>query len=389
MKTVEVDAWLIIFRENNNDPLAKHVGCENAGQQDVFLFYFDEKGFHSKAYSPAGESKALEDINLLNEVVSVPREQSTVSLAAEFIEKKKFERIAINTSQNNAQADGLSHIQYKALATNLSNVTIQKLVSSENLVYEYLAIKLPAEVDIMRAAAVITAAWQLEAYSQIEVGKTTDKDVALFLKRKIDEYGVTDAWAADQNPNVVSGTDRGHSHATSRVIQVGDVIQTDFGIKVHNTWVTDIQCFAYVLKPGETAPPADILYYWERAKKVRAAAFDAMRPGATGRDVDIAQRKVLKETNSIPVMWSTGHPVGYVTHDSGPKLGGATANPPNLASLKLLKPGMTFAFDGFHSWLLPSGEPKTISVEEMVVITEDGAEYLISPQQDLILIGGK
>jgi hypothetical protein len=28
----KVDAWLVICRENNNDPLASHVGCENAGQ---------------------------------------------------------------------------------------------------------------------------------------------------------------------------------------------------------------------------------------------------------------------------------------------------------------------------------------------------------------------
>jgi hypothetical protein len=35
---------------------------------------------------------------------------------------------------------------------------------------------------------------------------------------------------------------------------------------------------------------------------------------------------------------------------------------------------------------LPNGKPKTISVEEMVVITKDGAEYLIPPQQDLVLI---
>jgi Xaa-Pro dipeptidase len=29
---------------------------------------------------------------------------------------------------------------------------------------------------------------------------------------------------------------------------------------------------------------------------------------------------------------------------------------------------------------------KTISVEEMVVVTEDGAEYLTPPQEELVLI---
>lgn len=50
---------------------------------------------------------------------------------------------------------------------------------------------------------------------------------------------------------------------------------------------------------------------------------------------------------------------------------------------------MTFAFDGFHCWKQPDGTTKTISVEEMAVVTESGAEYLITPQEELILVGGK
>jgi Xaa-Pro aminopeptidase len=386
MKAANVDAWLVICRENANDPLAKHVGCENAGQTAAFIFYQSDNKFASLAFSPKGEAMALADLGLLDEVTEVERGANIYQLAADFVKAKDLKRVAINSSDANKLADGLSHSQYKKLAKALGTKYIDRLVSSEKLVYEYLAIKLPSEVEIMRQAAATTAKWQLEAYAQVVPGKTTDRDVALFLKNKMKEAGVGDAWSPDQNPNVVSGTDRGHSHATDRVIQPGDVIQTDFGIRVHDTWVTDIQRFAYVLKEGETKPPKDIAYYWESAKKGREAAFNAMKPGATGRDVDTAQRDVLTATNSIPVMWSTGHPVGYVAHDAGPNLGGAYLEPPRPASLLPLKEGMTFAFDGFHSWLLPNGKPKTISVEEMVVITKDGAEYLIPPQQDLVLI---
>ena len=47
---------------------------------------------------------------------------------------------------------------------------------------------------------------------------------------------------------------------------------------------------------------------------------------------------------------------------------------------------MTFAFDGFHAWKLDQENLKTISVEEMAVVTENGAEYLIAPQDEMILI---
>jgi hypothetical protein len=47
---------------------------------------------------------------------------------------------------------------------------------------------------------------------------------------------------------------------------------------------------------------------------------------------------------------------------------------------------MTFAFDGFFSWAISDSTSKTISVEEMVVITTHGAEWLTAPQEDLVLI---
>ncbi len=389
MKKAKVDAWMVVCRENNNDPLADHVGCENAGQTAVFMFYNDAQGFHSLAFSPLGESTALAEMQLLDHVIPVQRSGSAIKLAADFIAKRAFKTIAINTSSKNAQADGLSYSQYQAILNALEPELHSRLTSADELVYQWLAIKLPEEVEIMRQAAILTAQWQLEAYATIAPGKTTDADVARFLKKKMKQAGVTDAWAPDQNPNVNSGTDRGHSHATDKIIQAGDVIQTDFGIRVYDRWVTDIQRFAYVLGSEETKAPDDIEYYWTSAKQGRDAAFNAMKPGVKGIEVDAAQRAVMQATNSVPVMWSTGHPVGYVAHDTGPNLGGSAAVSVRPAAQRVLQQGMTFAFDGFHSWFMPDGNPKTISVEDMVVITQDGAEYLIPPQVELVLVGHK
>jgi Xaa-Pro aminopeptidase len=238
----------------------------------------------------------------------------------------------------------------------------------------------------MRRAAALTEQLELEAYARILPGVTTDADVARFLKARMAELGVLDGWAPDQNPNVNSGPDRGHSHATDKVIQPGDVIQTDFGIRVHDMWVTDIQRFAYVMAPGDEAPP-EVLERWQNARDGSRAAFEAMRPGATGWEVDRAQREILEARGSIPIIWSTGHPVGYWAHDLGPRLGGAAGGAsPSGDAARPLRPGQTFAFDGFFGWPRGDGTTKTISVEEMVVITESGAEWLIPPQEELILI---
>lgn len=388
LKNANLDAWLVICRENNNDPIADHIGGENAGGTAVFIFYNDTDGFHSKVFSPSGEATALDDLDIHDEVVSVERGTSAVKMAVEFIKTKDFTAIAVNSSDSNSVADGLSYTQRKNLEDVLGEYA-NRLVPSTDVVYEWLSIKLPAEVDILRKAAQLTSDWQIEAYKQIVPGKSTDADIAKFLKQKMTEYGVKDGWAPDQNPNVNSGEDRGHSHATDKVIMPGDVIQIDFGIKVYDRWVSDIQRFAYVLKDDETETPKDILHYWESGKAGNRAALAAMKPGVKGVDVDRAQRVLMETAGSDYVMWSTGHPVGYVAHDVGPNLGGSQASHVRAASEKLIKEGMTFAFDGFHAWKLENGGVKTISVEEMAVVKKEGAEYLIAPQEDLILICSK
>ena len=379
-------AWLILCRENDNDPLADHIGGENASGTAAFLFYLDESGFHSRVFSPIGEATALTDLAIHDVIIPVPRGESAIQHAAAFVLEQNFPRLAVNSSSSNAQADGLSHAQHQALMAALGESWADRLVSSEQLVYEWLSIKLPAEVEIMRRAAEVTARWQIEAYEQIVSGVTTDADVAAYLKQRMAEAGVDDAWAPDQNPNVNSGSDRGHSHATDKIIMPADVIQTDFGISVYGRWVSDIQRFAYVLREDETTAPPRIQNYWESARDGGFAAFAAMRPGVKGIEVDAAQRALMEKNGSEYVMWSTGHPVGYVAHDTGPNLGGSQLETPRPAAQLPLKAGMVFAFDGFHAWTLSSGGTKTISVEEMAVITPDGAKYLIPPQQELILI---
>ena len=391
MQRAEVDAWVIICRENDNDPLAAHVGCENAGGTAAFLFFLEGNNVRSLAFSPEGEAKSLRDVGIHDEVVQFERGGSVFNLVAEELSRVNPRVIAINSSERNI-ADGLSYTQRIKLENALGFVLMQRLVSSQNLVTEWLSVKLPAEIEIMRKAAEITAALEIEAYAMVVPGVTKDSDVGKFLKKRMRELGVEDAWAPEQNPNVNSGVDRGHSHATEKVIAAGDFIQTDFGIKVYGTWCTDIQRFAYVLAPGMTEPPAEALEKWENARKGSRIALAAMIPGNSGYSVDKAQREWMKEAGSLPIIWSTGHPVGYWTHDVGPRLGGAQSdNPPTGDALRPLIPGQTFAFDGFFSWPLENdnGDTKTMSVEEMAYITETGANYLIPPQEDLILISSR
>lgn len=389
MKRAGVDAWLIACRENNNDPLAPHVGGENAGYPAVILFFLNGDRIDSLALSPWGEAAAMRDLAVHGRVVEFERGGDVWALAAEHLRAADPAKIAVNCSPRPI-ADGMSWTQRVDLEAAIGPELAGRLVSAEDLVAEWLSVKLPEEVEIMRLAGALTIQLEIEAYRTIVPGKTRDIDVARRIKAWMAELGVEDGWSPDGNPNVNSGIARGHAGPSEKVIRPGDTIQTDFGIKVFGTWCTDYQRFAYVLRPGETEPPPDVQYKWESGRQGSRIAKAAMKPGVRGVDVDRAQRAWMEARGSRPVTWGTGHPVGYWAHDTGPYLaGGQLAGGPFGDMLRVLRPGQTFAYDGFFTWEAEvdgvQGE-KMISVEEMVVITEDGAEYLNPPQEDLILI---
>ena len=389
MQLSGVDAWCVVCRENANDPLAVHVGGENAGGTMAIVFYYLDGVVSSTAFSPWGEASGLRDMKVHDDVVSLDQPAMIYSELAMHLKSLDPNRIALNSSGKGI-ADGLSWSQRNALEKELSPEFRSRLVSSEDLVSEWLSVKLPEEVEIMRKAGELTVKLQKEAYMQVVPGETRDIDVARYIQGRMEELGVDHAWAPDQNPNVNSGYPKGHAGASEKVIEAGDFIQTDFGIKVYGIWCTDYQRFAYVLAPGEKKPPVEDLKKWEYAREGHRRVLAAMKPGIRGYDVDHVQREWMKETGSKPVMWGTGHPVGYWAHDVGPYLGGGQRpDPPSGDALRLLRVGQTFAYDGFFCWEVVQGDPSTrkfISVEEMAVVTENGAEYLIPPQEELILI---
>jgi Xaa-Pro dipeptidase len=59
--------------ENNNDPLADHIGGENAGGLAAFLFYKHNEEVRSIVFSPVGEATALAELEIHDRVVPVER----------------------------------------------------------------------------------------------------------------------------------------------------------------------------------------------------------------------------------------------------------------------------------------------------------------------------
>lgn len=185
----------------------------------------------------------------------------------------------------------------------------------------------------------------------------------------------------------MAGLVRGHSAASEAVILPGSIVRIDAGAD-EDGYKTDIQRLAYVLRPGETAAPEEVAKAFATVRAANRAAAAALKPGATGTDVDTAARKVVTDAGYEEFMHATGHPIGFYTHDIGPLL--APAWPDRYGKLGgyTIERDQTFAIEPSLevelSWMM--GGRVGFGLEEDYVVTEKGSEPLGTPQDALILI---
>jgi len=387
MDAARVDAWVIFCRENHSDPLARHVGGEHAGRLTAFVFSRGPDGLESHVIAPATEVITLGERLTHAKVVAGSAGQSPFELVAAHLRGRNPSAIAVNKSELTV-ADGLTATQYEQLVGALGPDLAGRLTSSEELVHRWLAVKLPAEIEIMRKAGALTSLLEYEALDAVVPGTTTNLDLQRHLRRRVEELELGHAW--EDNPGIQSGLDRGRGSDAKRVIVAGDVIDIDFGIKVYDTWCTDVQRFAYVLAPGETTPPPEIRKAWNAARESSRRIVAAMRPGVAGWEIDRVQVEWMEEQGSLRHWAGTGHSVGYWAHDVGPSISGFSKDGrPRGAAARILEPGMVFAFDGNFVWPAEDGGQKgtrSITLEEMAAVTAGGAAYLTPMQEELVLI---
>jgi Xaa-Pro aminopeptidase len=106
----------------------------------------------------------------------------------------------------------------------------------------------------------------------------------------------------------------------------------------------------------------------------------AMRPGVTGQSVDAVGRRVITDSGYEEFPHGLGHQVGRFAHDGTALLGPAWEKYAKKPFVPL-EEGMVFTLE--PRLTVPGRGIAT--VEEMVVVRADGAEYLSTPQKTLIV----
>jgi Xaa-Pro aminopeptidase len=387
MKNENIDMWIVLTREYAVDPLAKDLSADKAVAKTALIFVNEDKNLKKIAICASYDVDPIQKSGIYDTVISYKKEGLAPHLK-KIVEEINPKKIALNISEDSPIADGLTASMLEYLKNTLGEKFAKRFISSENIVIAYRSQLLPEEIEIMREAVKITEEIISKALSNevIKPGKTTEKDVANYIKKLMRDYGVGPSWEEESCPSVNAGITRGHSEPSDYVIQRGDLITIDFGINLSG-YCTDIQRTAYVLREDETQPPDYILKMFETNVKSIEEGFKKMKPGATGFEVDSSARAVILSAGYEEYPHAAGHVIGYSTHEIGPILGPNWKDRYGKKPFYKLLPGQTFALE--PSVYLYSKERNgylRIGLEEDVLITETGAEFLSTPQKELILI---
>ena len=375
------DLWLVFTREAARDPIAADIAGGDVVARSALLFARTPDGFRKVAIVASYDVAPIKESGIYDEVISY-RDEGIKPQLEKRIAELNPKRIGVDVSRDVPNADGLTVGMRQYLEEILGAEVAARFASAEPIIVSFRGRRLPEEVAVLREAAVYTDKIMREALSSqvITPGKTTENDVANYLRRRTAEFGATVPFIS-----VVVGPVRGHGGPSERVIQPGDLVRIDFGI-THRGYSTDVQRTAYVLRPGETAPPPEIQKMWDTCRAATDAAIAAMRPGVTGNSVDTVARKVLTDAGYQGYPHAAGHAIGFDVHDVGPLLGPEWPERYGSTVFLKLEKDQTFAVEPIL-YADYQGEEINIGLEEDVVVTADGVERLHPRQNELLLIG--
>ncbi len=379
MQELGIDAWLTFVRETTavRDPVLSLIyGPASLTWQSALLF---SAAGERVAIVGHYEAHAVEQVSVFDRVVGY--HESIRPSLLEVLGRWDPREIAINYALDDVHADGLTHGMHLALLDLLVGTPwANRLASAEKLIGALRARKTPTEVARIRVAVETTRLIYARTFDAIQPGMT-EADVSEFMHEQMAVLGVDSAWDYEGCPIVNAGPDSpvGHGAPGDRVVQRGQIVHLDFGVR-QDEYCSDIQRVMYLLAEDEAEPPEPVRRGFEVVRAAVEAAVAACQPGVAGVAVDAAARRVITDAGYEEYKYATGHGLGRTAHDGGPLLGpawerygAAPRRQVEVGHVYTIEPGLAVPGYGY------------IGLEEDVLVTEQGAQYLGTPQTTLIV----
>jgi Xaa-Pro aminopeptidase len=382
LKEQDTDVWLTFVRETSGvrDPvLDLLIGAGDLTWPTALIL--TKKGERIAIVGNL-EKESLQRLDVFTEILGY--DTAVSGLLKETITRLDPKRVAVNTSRNNVHADGLTHAMYEFLREYLAGTPYaDRLISAEAVISAMRGRKTPSEQERVRKAVQITDEIFKKTFAQIKVGMT-EIEVGEMMQNLAREYDVELAWPAEGCPAVNSGPNSpvGHSGPTAIKLERGHILHFDFGVK-YEDYCSDIQRVCYILREGETQAPAEVQRGFDTIRTAVEKSREAMKAGVTGNSIDVISREIVIDAGYPDYPYALGHQLGRVAHDGGALLGPLWEKYGDSPKQKLevgqvftIEPGLAVNGYGY------------IGLEEDVVVTDNGAEYLGEPQKEIVLLKG-
>ena len=307
---------------------------------------------------PAGEATLYTDFRYAEaarQVDGVQFEETPRALIAALAERLSGRRIGVEAAHLSlANADLLRGGGVRLVATALAVEGLR-------------AAKEPGELELMRRAAAISDRVFEELAGEPFVGRT-EKELAWWLEQAWHEAGADGA----SFPAVVAAAENGaRPHAKPRDVAIpeGTLVVVDAGCSVAG-YASDCTRTFFT---GE--PAGRLREVYDLCSTAQLDGLAAVAPGANGRDVDAASRVAIGAAGMADLYGhGLGHGVGLEVHEQ------PTLRP---ESDSVLTPGNVVTVEpGLY---LP-GE-FGVRIEDMVVVTEAGAERLTTMTKEPVQVG--
>ena len=291
-------------------------------------------------------------------------------------------QIGLNYSMDDKTSDGLTVGMHLMLQDLLRGTPfVERLVSAGPLLSALRSRKTAGEIARIRTAINTTEDIVDLVDREIRIGRS-EKDIGDFIHGEFQRRGLPAAWAWDGCPIVNSGPNSavGHGVPSEHIkIEAGHIVHIDLGVQ-QDGYCSDIQRLWYVRKPGETELPAELQRAFDTVRQAIREGAKALRPGAKGYEVDAVARDVVIDAGYDEYMHAFGHGLGKACHDGGPLLGPRWERYGSTPDMKV-EVGNIYTLE--LGVITSAGY---VGLEEDVLVTENGVEFLSKEQTSIRMI---
>lgn len=239
-------------------------------------------------------------------------------------------------------------------------------VLATDVLRELRMLKEDAEVDALRKAGAAIDRVHARVPEFLAPGRT-EADVAADIAEAIVAEGHSEVAfiIVGSGPH---GADPHHGYS-DRELQVGDIVVVDIGGTYGPGYQSD-STRTYSI--GEPEP--NVAQQYSVLQRAQRVAFDAVRPGVTAEQVDAAARSVLADAGLAEYfVHRTGHGIGLCVHEE-PYIVAGNDLPLAAGMAFSVEPGIYFP----GRW--------GARIEDIVVVTEDGALSVNNRPHELIVV---